>query len=174
MVRSVLVIRSSSIHRPNIQGKDCMTELIESISTIPSIIISIIIYVVAANYVFSDARSRKNHSIGWPLLTVVLTPFLSFPLYFAYRNLKAGEVRAGGTVWNIIRNYTLSWTLFVIYFMCIVLIAFSSLDEGGPFILASTGIIWLGVTFFMLLFCLIMKQSNVIERGPSGPSNAPE
>ena len=92
-------------------------------------------------WVFFDARTRKNRSLGWSFLTFILGPFIALPLYFAYRNLKAEEVREGGTVWNIIRNYTLSWTVFIVVFI----FASLGISENGEFI-AYTIIVWLFIT----------------------------
>ena len=114
-------------------------------------------------WVFFDARTRKNHSLGWSFLTFILGPFIALPLYFAYRNLKAGEVREGGTVWNIIRNYTLSWTVFMIGMV------FITLASGAAEFIVAVFIVWFFVTFCMLVFGFFIKQSGVIERGSSEP-----
>ena len=50
--------------------------------------------------------------MGWPAATLVLGPVV-LPVYFVKRNLKAGEVREGGTGWNVIKNFALFWTLTV-------------------------------------------------------------
>ena len=59
-----------------------------------------------------DAKKRLNHPVGWPAATLVLGPVV-LPVYFAKRNLQAGEVREGGTGWNVIKNFALFWTLTV-------------------------------------------------------------
>ena len=117
-------------------------------------------------WVFFDARTRKNRSLGWSFLTFISGPFIALPLYFAYRNLKTGEVREGGTVWNIIRNYTLSWTVLMIG-----MVVFITLASGPPEVIVIIGafIVWFIVTFCMLVFGFFIKQSGVIERGSSEP-----
>ena len=125
-------------------------------------ILGLVLGVVFSIWVFFDARIRKNRSLGWSLLTFILGPFIALPLYFAYRNLKAGEVRVGGTVWHIIRNYTLSWTAFIV----VIIFASLGISEDGEFT-AFAIIAWLFITFFMMVLGLFVKQSGVIERGSS-------
>lgn len=115
--------------------------------------------VVFSFWVFYDALARKNSSFAWTFLTCISGPFIALPLYFAYRNLKAGEVREGGTVWNIIRNYTLSWTAFMIGMM------FITLPSKRAEFIVGVFIVWFFVTFCMLVFGFFIKQSGVIERG---------
>ena len=69
-----------------------------------------VLYLIFAAWVFTDAKKRKNHPVGWPAATAVLGPIV-LPVYFAKRNLQAGEVREGGTGWNVIKNFALFWTL---------------------------------------------------------------
>ena len=76
-------------------------------------IIVVMLYALSAILIFFDARKRKNRFFVWSILTFIIGPFIVLPFYFAYRNLTAGEVRVGGTVWHIFRNYTLSWTALV-------------------------------------------------------------
>lgn len=69
--------------------------------------------ILIALWVFFDARKRKmNKSLLWgigtSLLMVVVIPF-----YFAKRPLKAGEVREGGTAWNVIKSFAIFWTIFM-------------------------------------------------------------
>ncbi len=71
-----------------------------------------VLYLAFAVWVFMDAKKRMNHPIGWPAATFVLGPVV-LPVYFAKRNLKVGEVREGGTGWNVIKNFALFWTLTV-------------------------------------------------------------
>lgn len=65
-----------------------------------------VLYLAFAVWVFADAKKRMNHPMGWPAATLVLGPVV-LPVYFAKRNLKAGEVREGGTGWNVIKNFAL-------------------------------------------------------------------
>jgi hypothetical protein len=71
-----------------------------------------VLYLVFAVWVFTDAKKWKNHPVGWPAATLVLGPVV-LPVYFAKRNLKAGEVREGGAGWNVIKNFALFWTLTI-------------------------------------------------------------
>lgn len=122
-----------------------------------------VLCVVFSIWVFLDARTRKNRSLGWSLLTFILGPFIALPLYFAYRHLKAGEVRVGGTVWHIIRNYTLCWTALI------PMIIFAIASLGTPAELVAAAIFaCLFITLIMMALGLFVRQSDVVERGPSG------
>ncbi len=143
---------------------------------------ALLLSVVFGIWVFIDARVRENHSIGWPVLTFILGPVIALPFYFACRNLKAGEIREGGTGWNVIKNFALIWTLFIVFIILVVFLGglgFSSLSEGGAdqavvivglmafgFIMMA---IWFCVAVPMLVLGLLIKQSSVVERGPTGP-----
>ena len=107
-------------------------------------------------WVFFDARTRKNRSLGWSFLTFISGSFIALTLYFAYRNLKTGEVREGGTVWNIIRNYTLSWTVFIVVFI----FASLGISENGEFI-AYTIIVWLFIT--LCNYSLLLVRHLYVE-----------
>ena len=72
-----------------------------------------VLYAIFAIWVLIDARKRRNHAIGWPLATFLLGP-LVLPVYLAKRNLREGEVREGGTSWNILRNFALFWTITMV------------------------------------------------------------
>ena len=50
---------------------------------------------------------------GWPAMTFLVGP-ITLPVYFAKRHLKEGEVREGGTGWNVLKNFTLLWTLMMV------------------------------------------------------------
>lgn len=65
---------------------------------------------LAAVWVLIDAVKRSNNLVGWPVAAFFAWP-LALPCYLAKRNLFAGETRQGGTVWNIAKNFALTWTL---------------------------------------------------------------
>ena len=126
----------------------------------------IVTHVLICVWNLIDARIRNN-SFGWSIFTLILGPFIVFPFYFACRNLKAGEMRVGGYVWHIFRNYTLSWTVLIIF---VVSVTLSQLDfESGFKFVVLGGVIWFVVAFFIMVLGLFFKQSDVVERGsPDG------
>lgn len=133
----------------------------------------VVLHIILSIWVFFDARTRENRSLGWSLLTLISGPFVALPPYFAYRNLKTGEVRIGGTVWHIIRNYTLSWTAFmvmVIFASLIISVSLGTSEDlgiSGYEIFGASIAAWLFITLCMMVLGLFVKQSNVVERGPS-------
>ena len=136
---------------------------------------------IIAAWVLYDGFTRKINPIVWALGTFVLGPIV-LPFYFAKRPLKDGEIREGGTGWNVLRNFALAWTLVM------AVAAFAGLFNAGEAsqglksdaekVGAGLGIVvgmgLLGALWFFpmvgaLLLGLFLKKSSIIERGPSGP-----
>ena len=69
-----------------------------------------VLYVIAAIWVFIDAKKRLVNGIPWSICTVIFGP-LVVPIYLAKRPLKHGEVREGGVAWNVLKNFALFWTI---------------------------------------------------------------
>ena len=141
----------------------------------------LIVDALLAVWVFFDATKRKNHIIGWPLVTVILGP-IALPVYLAKRHLKEGEIREGGTAWNVLKNFVLFWTLTlaVFAFADFVSVANFTLQTtneaaqvgaaiGGVLGLGFIGFIWFIVTIAALVLGLFLKKSSVVEKGPTGP-----
>ena len=61
-------------------------------------------------WVLIDARKRRNNLIGWSIGTLLFGPIV-LPFYLAKRYLKPNEVREGGTAWNVLKYFTLFWTI---------------------------------------------------------------
>ncbi|MDE0156476.1 MAG: hypothetical protein OXS28_12825 [Gammaproteobacteria bacterium] len=137
----------------------------------------VVLHVILSIWVFFDARTRKSRSLFWSLLTLISGPFIALPPYFAYRNLKTGEVRIGGTVWHIIRNYTLSWTAFMVMviFASLVISVSLGISEAenlgisGYEIFAASIAAWLFITLCMMVLGLFVRQSSIVDRGSSEP-----
>jgi 4-amino-4-deoxy-L-arabinose transferase-like glycosyltransferase len=135
--------------------------------------------IILALWVLFDARSRKS-SMGW-VVGVILIGVLVVPFYLAKRNLKPNEVRTGGTAWNVIRHFALIWTLFmgvagimaVNSASSVVSTAQNEFEAAGAAI--GTGIgatllfgLWLTVMIVALVIGLFVKNSGIIEKGPTG------
>ena len=140
-----------------------------------------ITYALLAVWVFFDATKRKNHIIGWPLVTIILGP-IALPVYLSKRHLKEGEIREGGTAWNVLKNFVLFWTLTlaVFAFADFVSVANFTLQStngaaqvgaaiGGVLGLGFIGFIWFIVSIAALVLGLILKKSSIVEKGPTGP-----
>lgn len=140
----------------------------------------IILNAIFAVWVYLDANKRLNHTIGWPMATVIAGPIV-LPIYFAKRNLKAGETREGGTGWNVIRSFAFFWTITMTVLGIagmatvsnIVNNATSQAEQAGAAIGATLGlgmmfITWLIVLISALIVGLFLKKSNIVENGPTG------
>ena len=131
---------------------------------------------VVAVWVFFDARSRRmNQSLLWAIGTIFLMIFV-IPFYLAKRPLKEGEMREGGTSWNVIKNFAIFWTLsmFVAGLLGVIVVVDVS-AYTDPFAAIGTAIglsmifgLWLVVMVAALLIGLFLKQSSNVERGPTG------
>ena len=111
---------------------------------------------------------------------MVLAPIV-LPVYFAKRNLRHGEIREGGTSWNILKNFALFWTLTMSLLAIIGAYAawqLTSTARTGIEMFGTTmgGFLGLGllvaVWFFPMLGALVigffLKNSSLIEKGPTG------
>src|SRR5258708_28900846 len=74
----------------------------------------LVLYGIFALWVLQDGLSRKlaTSAAGWTLGTLLLGPII-LPVYLAKRPLKKGEVREGGTAWNILKNFAVLWTVLM-------------------------------------------------------------
>ena len=128
-----------------------------------------VVYAILAIWVFFDARKRKNNVIGWPGATVFAGP-LVLPVYLAKRHLKEGEVREGGTGWNVLKNFALFWTLTMVFFGIVVVVAASSQADGASAALGATlglgmlGFVWFSVLVAALVLGLFLKKASVVEK----------
>jgi len=141
----------------------------------------VILYFLFAIWVFWDGQKRKTDYIQWTIATWLLGP-LVLPVYFAKRPLKAGEVREGGTAWNILKNFAIFWTItmaiLAIWGMVDVSEKFSTIhneyEQAGA---AIGGVLGFGIIIALWFFPMvgavvlgfILKKSSVIEKGPTGP-----
>jgi hypothetical protein len=140
-----------------------------------------VLYLAFAVWVFLDAKKRLNHPVGWLAATAVLGPIV-LPVYFAKRNLQAGEVREGGTGWNAIKNFALFWTLTVAVGAIAGMVnagqvadrATTQAQKAGAALSATLDIGIIFVILFVvlaaaLIFGLFLKKSSIVEHGPTGP-----
>jgi len=111
----------------------------------------------------------------YAILTTFLGPF-AVSFYVANRNLKKGEIREGGTGWNVLKYFAIFWTgtvafttmgLFVREFAHPVGIN----DTTAAGYLAGMGIslvAWFVPVICALVLGLFLKKNSVVEVGPTG------
>lgn len=132
-----------------------------------------------AAWMYRDGTRRLYRIIPWCLAAV---PFgwAVLPVYLARRPLREGEVREGGTAWNVLKNFCLVWTLTMLVAAVAGIGSVSSMPEAasdaeraGRAIGATIG---LGMIFALWFFPLagaallgvFLKKSSIAERGPTG------
>lgn len=91
-----------------------------------------VLFGIIAVWIGVDAYKRKNNFTLWFIGTVLIGPIIA-PIYFAVRNLKEGEVREGGTGWNVLKNFALVWTLLMVF------VGFSGMIGAGEALQETTG-----------------------------------
>jgi hypothetical protein len=140
-----------------------------------------VLNIAIALWVLFDARSRKmDQSVLWAIGTSLLMIFV-IPFYFAKRPLKDGEVREGGTVWNVMKSFAIFWTLFMsvaglagmIAAGGIVTKASSGAEHTGAAMGMAIGMsmimgLWFIVIVGALVIGLFVKKSSIVEKGPTG------
>lgn len=128
-----------------------------------------------------DAYQRENKWFGWGLGTLLLG-FFVLPFYFAKRHLREGEVREGGTAWNVLRGFALVWTVYMAALGVAGLVvvsgstsaAMTTAEETGAALGAAMGMgmiaaVWFFPMFGALVLGFFLKKSSVVEEGPTGP-----
>jgi hypothetical protein len=132
-------------------------------------------------WVYFDAKSRKiDQPILWAIGSVFLW-IIVVPFYFAKRPLKSGEVREGGTAWNVIKSFAIFWTLlmFIIGVSGMMFVGdfisnpHSEAEQFGAAFGTAIGMSMLmGLWFFVMVGALVIglfvKKTSIIEKGPTG------
>ena len=140
-----------------------------------------VLNIAIALWVFFDARSRRmDQSVLWAIGTCFLMIFV-IPFYLAKRPLKDGEVREGGTAWNVIKSFAIFWTVFMFVaggagMMAAgdaVTKASSGAAQAGAAIGTAIGMgmimgLWFTVIVGALVIGLFVKKSSIVEKGPTG------
>lgn len=135
-----------------------------------------------ALWVLRDARQRREQAsaFGWGI-GALLVPFLALPLYLASRPLKAGEVRAGGKPWYILKHFAITWTILLLAvgvstaleLAVGVATPVTEADKAGYAFASVLGLgliamYWFFPTMGALLLGFFLRKPSVIERGPTG------
>ena len=141
----------------------------------------LVLYIAIAIWLFLDAKKRKTNGIPWSAFTVLFGPIV-VPLWMAKRPLKSGEVREGGTAWNVLKNFALMWTLTMfVWFVAGMALASKAVQEtgdqyeqaGAAIGGAIGGVLIFGIWFVGLVSSLVLgmflKKNSVVEKGPTGP-----
>ena len=146
------------------------------------IVAALFLYAV---WVFFDAYKLRKHTLkeaaGWALGTLAVWLFV-VPLYFAQRNLRAGETREGGDGWNYLKTLAMLWTIVMLavgahYILAASEVASTAHTGAGQVGAAIGATLSLGVVaaawFFpvlgALLLGLVLKKASIVEKGPTGP-----
>lgn len=133
-------------------------------------------------YVVIDGIKRKMGALtaAWAIGGLLLGPII-LPVYLAKRPLKTNEVREGGFAWNVLKNFALFWTIFIVAIGISAI--FGAANQATPTSDAEaagaaigTGLVFVilaVVWFFPMVGALVLgfflKKSTVVERGPTGP-----
>jgi 4-amino-4-deoxy-L-arabinose transferase-like glycosyltransferase len=141
----------------------------------------IIMFGLFAIWVLIDALKRKAKAIPWAIGTAMLAPIV-LPVYIAKRPLKPGEVREGGTGWNVLRSFALFWTVLMAVAAVWGMVAVSEhtatlqteVERAGAAIGTALGLGMIAALWFFplagaLVLGLFLKKSSVVEQGPQGP-----
>lgn len=134
-----------------------------------------------AIWVFFDSKNRRTNKGALWAVGALFAGVVVLPIYFAKRNLYAGEVREGGTGWNTVKVFALYWTITMFVAGIagmgaasrVVSDASSSAEQAGAAIGSMLGLglligLWFAVLVGTLVIGLFLKKSSVVENGPTG------
>lgn len=138
----------------------------------------LILNVIIASWVFFDAKKRNmNQPFAWSI-GVVLLMIVVIPFYFAKRPLLPGEVREGGTGWNVIKSFAIFWTVFMFFAGASGLVAAGNsvtqqhdqYAQAGAAIGTAIGVsmiagLWFIVLAGSLAIGLFIKKNSIVEHG---------
>ena len=113
---------------------------------------------LAAVWTYRDAR-RRMAPAWWPLAVALGGP-LGLAAYLALRPLRDGESREGGTAWQLVSIFVLTWTA-VLALAVLWNLAFRFAD------FATLATVWVAVAVPALVAGVALKRSS-IEHGPTG------
>jgi hypothetical protein len=144
---------------------------------------TLLIPFVSGAFALSDSLVRKTpilNSLLWAAGATVL-PAVFIPIWLAVRPLKPGQTREGGTGWNILKNFALTWTVLMAYacFLYVISVgsAFSELKTDAELAgggigmmlgMAIIGAIWFFPMIGAIVIGFFIKKSNFVETGLFG------
>lgn len=143
------------------------------------------LHAVLTIWVCFDAHKRNIEIAPWALGTALLGVII-VPIYLAKRSLLAGEIREGGTAWNVLKNFAILWTIAMGAVTLQGLVAVSEHSTGlsgaesaGAAIgtalgLGMIGAIWLLPFVGAFILGFMLKKSSMVEKGPTGRNVVPE
>lgn len=141
------------------------------------------LYGIFALWVLWDGFGRKMGAgtVLWGAGTFILGPIV-LPVYLAKRPLKSGEVREGGTGWNVLKNFAILWTIVMAVASIVGLMAVSQATVGlksdaeragaGIGMVLGMGLlaaVWFFPTMGAALLGFLLKKNSIVEKGPTGP-----
>ena len=104
---------------------------------------------------------------------------LALPIYLATRPLKNGEVREGGTAWNVLKNFAYVWTFVTAFAVITAFMAVEKLNyslttdveratnwAGEIRGLSVTLALWFVLSGGAVMLGFSLKKDSVIETGP--------
>jgi len=138
-----------------------------------------ILGLLAAGYVYWDARRRGNQVWAWALGTFLGWPII-IPIYRSKRYLLAGERRSGGTAWHLAKVFVIVWQFLCLAWLISYWVDISRMPAGSEWEEAGAALggmmgtgfiigIWVGITVITGIIGLFLK-SNFTEEGPTGPN----
>lgn len=145
--------------------------------------IGVLLSLLIAAWTARDARRRGSRWILWGLASLLLWVIV-LPLWFARRPLLVGERREGGAAWNLLKNFALTWTVF----MLVVSFAFMG-AAGSQMVDTTSGAEALGTAlgaglglglsfaawFFPMLTAVLVGfflKKSTVEEGPPPEQDA--
>lgn len=126
---------------------------------------------LAAVWIYADAKARRADKPLFAALAVLLLGPLWLAFYLTDRPLRADEQRTGGFSWNLIRNLTIAWSAAMMPWLGV---AAFSIARGEPTAalrrLTFTAAGWLAPVVAALIVGYFVRNANAVERGGPAPA----
>ncbi len=136
--------------------------------------------VLLGRWAYLDAKARRIcNPVAWTIM-VPLTWLFMLPVYLATRPLAAGEIRTGGTSWNILRAFAATYAagafLVLLRFsrMAVSALVVRAMGGGAGFLYAflqALGLLAASVALpaVAVLGVGLLLRRPTVEVGPTGP-----
>lgn len=125
--------------------------------------------IIATWIAFDGYRRGSPLGVVWAIVALFVLP-VALPIHLATRPLKGRETREGGMVWNLLKNFALTWTACIAAAALFFIWIGSASSSAGTMLtvvsMVMLGMLWFFPMIVALMLGFFLRKPHVIERGP--------